>query len=71
MIQFNWRRLAHHETPNAEGVVTVDGHACVLEVRQYFTPRQLTGSLVDSEEKIIVLAEARECDKEWKRIVIK
>ena len=76
MIQFRWRRLKHFESLDPpSGVVTVDGHLCVLEYRQHFVPARLEVAIAKpdgsiSEEEVIVLKPARECDSEWKPVVI-
>ena len=73
MIQFKWRRLAHNEILKTEGIVTVDGHACVLEFKQLFMPTEQEVLVDDclNSEAIVVLTDARAEDRQWKEVTIK
>jgi hypothetical protein len=66
MIQLRWRKIDDNYH-GYENVVKVRGADCVLEYRIHFVPSQVS---VPGAGHVIVLEEARECDKVWKEVVI-
>ena len=76
MIQFRWKpqpQLAGLPIGEAaSNVVVVGGLPCVLEFKQHFmtTVQEIVVDDNGNTEAVIILAEARDCDKVWKDVPI-